>query len=57
MNYIGLIFSFGGLGVVIGVLIAGCVYDACERRAAKKRHKRCHGIVSTWQDLYVGDGR
>ena len=57
MNYIGLIFSFGGLGVVIGVLIAGIYYEAKEKRHAKKRKRRCHRPISTWNELYAGEDR
>lgn len=57
MNYIGLIFSFGGLGAVIGVLIAGIYYEAKEKRHAKKRKRRCHRPISTWNELYVGEDR
>ena len=55
MNYIGIIFSFGGIGAVIGGMTVALIMEIRERRHVKKRSKRCHGIISTWQDLYVGD--
>lgn len=57
MNYIGLIFSFMIPGIVIGAMIAGIYYEAKEKRHAKKRKRRCHRPISTWNELYVGEDR
>lgn len=55
MNYFGMILTFMVPGMIFGGMAAGLIYEAKERRRAKKRHERCHRPVCTWQDLYVGD--
>lgn len=36
MNYIGIIFTFGGIGAVIGGMTVALIMEICHRRHAKK---------------------
>lgn len=38
MNYIGIIFTFGGIGAVVGGMVVALVYEAVRKRP-KKRNK------------------
>lgn len=55
MNWIGIFFSFIIPAGVVVFMTVGIIWEAREKRRAKRRHARCHRPISTWQDLYVGE--
>lgn len=57
MNYFGLIFTFMLPGMIVGGMAAALIYEAKERRRAKKRHERCHRPIKMWYELKAGDDR